>query len=107
MAPADNAGDAAPVHLLAPTLAALFSAAFTAGTIPNGWSTATITPTHKRGDTTDTANYRLVAVGVPLVRLYASVLNNRVAPYFEEEQLRAQAQAGFRARRSINNDLFV
>ena len=106
MAPAD-AGDAAPVHLLAPTLAALFSAAFAAGTIPDGWSTATITPTHKRGDTTDTANYRPVAVGVPLVRLYASVLNNRVAPYFEEEQLRAQAQAGFRARRSINNNLFA
>jgi len=46
-------------------------------------------------------------VGVPLVRLNASVLNNRITPYFEAEQMRAQGQAGFRARWSINNNHFA
>ena len=97
----------APPHLLAPVLAKIFTAAFAAGTIPISWSTAAVTPLHKKGDPTDTANYRPVAVGVPLARLYASVLNGRVTPYFEAEYLRAQGQAGFRARRSINHNLFA
>ena len=33
--------------------------------------------------------------------------NNRISPYLEAENLRAQAQAGFRPRRSVNHNLFA
>ena len=97
---AGGASNARPAHLLAETLAALFTAAFTAGSIPDSWTTSAVTPILKKGDPTVTSNYRPVAVGTPIARLYASVLNNRISPYFEAEELRAQAQAGFRPRRS-------
>ena len=98
---------AQPAHLLAGTLAALFSAAFAAGSIPGSWTTSAITPIYKKGDPAVTSNYRPVAVGTPIARLYASILNNRISPYLEAENLRAQAQAGFRPRRSVNHNLFA
>ncbi len=41
------------------------------------------------------ANYRPVAVGVPLARLYARILNARLSPYVESQHLRAEIEAGF------------
>lgn len=64
-----------PAHLLAPTLAAVLNTAFTTGCIPEAWRTSLVTPIHKRGDTTDTANYRPIAVGEPLYRLYTYIVN--------------------------------
>ena len=94
-------------HELAPAIAALFQAAFTAAAIPSAWATSTVTPIHKKGDPTDTANYRPVAVGVPLARLYAGVLNSRLTAYLEAQRLRAQGQAGFRPLRSVGHNLFA
>ena len=96
-----------PVHLLTETLAALFTATFAARSIPDSWATSAVTPIYKKGDPVDTANYRPVAVGTPIARLYATVINNRLSPYFETQGLRAQAQAGFRAHRSVNHNLFA
>jgi hypothetical protein len=96
-----------PFHLLAETLAALFTATFSAQSIPDSWATSAVTPIYKKGDPVDTANYRPVAVSTPIARLYASVINNRVSPYLEAQGLRAQAQAGFRAHRSVNHNLFA
>ena len=53
------------------------------------------------------ANYRPVAVGVPLARLYARILNARLSPYLESQHLRAEIQAGFRANRSVGHNLFA
>ena len=90
-----------------PTLATLFSATFASGIIPDEWATATVTPLFKRGDPLDTSDYRPVAVGVPLARLYASVLNRRITPYLVAKNLRAQGQAGFCSRRSVNHYHFA
>ena len=66
-----------PVHLLTETLAALFTATFTARSIPDSWATSAVTPIYKKGDPVDTAKYRPVEVGTPIARLYATVINNR------------------------------
>ncbi len=68
------------VHLLAETLTALFTATLSAQAIPQSWATSAVTPIYKKGDAVDTANYRPVAVGTPIARLYASVINNRISP---------------------------
>lgn len=40
------------------TLAALFSGAFAAGSIPDSWTTSAITPIYEKEDPTATSNYR-------------------------------------------------
>ncbi len=63
-------GNAQPAHLLAGTLAVLFTAAFIAGSIADSWTTSAIIPILKKGEPTVTFNYRPVAVGTPIARLY-------------------------------------
>lgn len=55
-----------PPHLLAPCLLVLFSAAFSTGQVPQSWKSSLVTPIFKKGDT-DTANYRPIAVGEPII----------------------------------------
>ena len=73
--------DSPPLHQLAGPLAQLLNAAFTTGCVPEAWTTSLVTPLLKKGDPSDTANYRPVAVGAPLVRLYAAVLNARLMDF--------------------------
>ena len=86
----------APPHLLAPCLLVLLNAAFSTGQVPQSWKSSLITPIFKKGDATDTANYRPIAVGEPISRLYAGILVQRLVQYTEEQQLRSPTQAGFR-----------
>ena len=86
----------APPHLLAPCLLVLFNAAFSTGQVPQSWKSSLITPIFKKGDATDTANYRPTAVGEPISRLYAGILVQRLVQYTEDQQLRSPTQAGFR-----------
>ena len=62
----------APAHLLAPCLVVLFNAAFSTGQVPQSWKTSLVTPVFKKGDATDTTNYRPISVGEPISRFYAS-----------------------------------
>ena len=81
--------DPAPAHLLAPCLLVLFNAAFSTGQVPLSWKASLVTPIFKKGDATDTANYRPIAVGEPISRLYAGILAHRLVSYTEEQQLRS------------------
>ena len=96
-----------PPHVLAPALTAAFNTAFSTGTLPDSWQTSLVTPVFKRGDKTDATAYRPIAVGEPLARLYAVVLNNRLIKYTEDRHLRAATQAGFRPRLSTTHQLFT
>ena len=96
-----------PAHVLAPHLAGLFTQVMRCSRVPKGWNTALVTPLLKRGDPAVTANYRPVAVGVPLVRLYAAILNHRLTAYLESNRLRAPTQAGFRPKLSVTHHLFA
>jgi len=108
-APREEAADdgTPPPHLLAGPLAQLLNTACHTGCIPEAWTTSLITPLLKKGDPFDTANYRPVAVGAPMVRLYAAVLNARLMDFLEEGRLRAPTQAGFRPQLSIKHHLFA
>lgn len=85
-----------PPHLLAPCLLVLCNAAFSTGRVPLSWKSSLVTPIYKKGDATDTANYRPIAVGEPSGRLYASILASRLVEYTKEQQLRSPTQAGHR-----------
>ncbi len=66
----------------------MFNEAYSSGKVPIQWQTALITPIFKHGDASDPANYRPIAVGEPLCRLYANILNHRLTQYTEHQQLR-------------------
>ena len=64
-------------------------------------------PIFKKGDATDTANYRPIAGGEPLSRLYASILAQRLVQYTEQQDLRSPTQAGYRLDHSTIHQTFV
>ena len=99
--------DPAPAHLLVPCLQLLFNAAFSTGAVPQSWKTSLVTPIFKKGDATDTANYRPIAVGEPLSRLYASILVQRLVQFTEQQDLRSPTQAGYRPEHSTIHQAFV
>ena len=92
---------------LARPLAAMLDAAFQRGVLPDDVKSSLVTPVFKKGDKRDPANYRPIAVGEPLCRLYAAILNRRIVSWAEEAGLRAPCQAGFRPRMSTEHQLFA
>ena len=99
--------DPAPSHLLAPCLLVLFNAAFSTGQVPQSWKSSLVTPIFKKGDATDTTNYRPIAVGEPISRLYASILAQRLVDYTEDQQLRSPTQTGYRPQLGTMHQAFA
>ena len=96
---------AAPV--LAPAVAALFNACAQVGSLPTSWALCAVTPIHKSGLVTDPGNYRGIAVGTVLAKLFATLLNSRLSHWAEVNGLRAPGQAGFREDHRCSDHLLV
>ena len=94
-------------HLLAPTLAKLFTTMMTSRDAPSSVNIALITPCHKRGSKDDPNNFGPIAVTHPLMRLYTGLLNSRQIQYTEEHSLRAPSQVGFRPGHSVIHQMFL
>ena len=94
-------------HVLAPALLAVLNSMFRTGHVPPEVNCGLVTPVFKRGDQLQTANYRAIAVTEPIMRLYASILNQRLLDYTEQNSLRAASQAGFRPQLSVVHQLFT
>ena len=69
------------VWISAPILTAFLNACFVQGRLPACVSSALVTPVHKKGAVADTANFRPIAVGEPLYRLYTIILNARLVAW--------------------------
>lgn len=92
---------------LAPVLRVLLDHIFTTGDFPEQFTTTLVTPVPKKGDPTVPGNYRGIAVGGALAKLYAAVLLHRLVMAGEVLGLRHKAQAGFRHRYGTVHHLFV
>jgi hypothetical protein len=97
----------AAAPMLAPCVTALFNAFSSAGCLPPSWALSAITPIHKAGDTGLPGNYRGIAVGTVLAKLFASLINSRLSHWAESNGLRAQGQAGFREDQRCADHLLV
>ena len=97
---------AAAPHLAA-VVAALFNACAQVGSLPPAWALCAITPIHKSGPVTDPGNYRGIAVGTVLAKMYATLLNSRLSRWAEANNLRAAGQAGFREDHRCSDHLLV
>ncbi len=97
----------AAAPLLAAAVAALFNACVQVGSLPPAWALCAITPIHKSGPVMDPGNYRGIAVGTVLAKMYASLLNSRLTRWAEANNLRAAGQAGFREDHRCSDHLLV
>ena len=100
-------GDPHSRNILSPIIADIFTLALRKRTIPGETNMCLVTPVYKKGDAYDTENYRPIAVGDSLMRLYASVLNSRLVQFLETNRLRVDCQTGFRPDMSTTHQLFV
>ena len=83
------------VWMLASLLTSFLNACCRRGQLPACISSAMVTPVHKKGCALDPSNYRPIAVGEPLYRLYTTILNSRLVAWSEKHQLRSPAQRAF------------
>jgi hypothetical protein len=92
---------------LAPVVAALLNGCSTVGSLPTAWALSALTPVFKSGETSDPGNYRGIAVGTVIAKVYASMINQRLSDWAEDEGLRAQGQAGFRKDHRCSDHLLT
>ena len=64
----------------------LFNRAWTSSTIPDDWAKGIITPIFKEGDRQNTANYRGITILSTVGKVFASILERRLADGVKMEE---------------------
>ena len=83
-------------HFFVRVLKHHFNRILTNGIFPDEWRMNNLTPIHKKGRKCDPQNYRGIAVGSAISKLFSLVLNNRLTKFMEENNLIPENQIGFR-----------
>eukprot|EP00775_Hariotina_reticulata_P015185 gene15185-biopygen2136 len=94
-------------YILLPVLHQLLSAAFEVKEVPAVWCTAYVSAVFKKGDASDLDNYRPIAVGAVLGKLFSMLVDARLSSYSEACGYRAEGQAGFRLNHRTSDHVFV
>ena len=74
---------------------------------PKQLSIGLITAVYKSGNKSDMSNYRGIAVGSVIAKLFAMILDHRIAVWAEDEGIKAKGQAGFRKDFRVTDNIFV
>ena len=86
------------IHKLLPSLHKLFNIILTSGTFPTTWGSNTLSPLHKTGDRNACDNYRGIAVGSNLSKLFCSILHNRISIFCEQNHIIPPNQIGYKKK---------
>ena len=96
------------VNVLAPHLLVLLEHIRSTGDFPRQFCESSLTPIHKKGDVLDKGNYRGLAVGGVLAKLYAFILESRLSNWADGVKARLPWQGGFiRSRGTLDNLLVL
>ena len=74
----------------------LMNIIFSSATYPTSWSVNFLKPIYKSGPTEDPGNYRGLAIGSALAKLYSMILLNRLETFVTEHNIISMCQIGFR-----------
>jgi hypothetical protein len=85
----------------------LFNQIFTSSCFPDIWRESCITAIHKKGDYHDTGNYRGIAVGSILCKVFNNVLHNRLADYIDREKIIPVNQIGYKKKNRTSDHIFT
>ena len=83
-------------NILAPYLQHLFNKVLESDTYPKLWSTTHIVPIFKAGAQSDPSNYRGIAIGNHISKLFAKCLNKRINFYVQKNGILPDNSLGFR-----------
>ena len=83
----------------------LFRRSMEAGTIPDEWRLAEVTPIFKKGSKADPANYRPVSLTVIIGKMMERLVKDAMMRHVESQGLLCDAQHGFRSGRSPQTNL--
>ena len=91
----------------APLLQAIFQCSIESGEIPEAWKKATISPVYKKSDRSDPANYRPVSLTCISCKILEHIINRHILDHLDKHNILADAQHGFRKRRSCETQLLL
>ena len=74
---------------------------------PECLSVGMITAVFKSGEKSDMSNYRGITVGPVFAKLFAMIIERRLASWAEEHGVKARGQAGFRKNYRTTDNIFV
>jgi hypothetical protein len=99
----------AKVDGLAKTIVTVFNAVMTEGHYPDAWRTALIVPLLKswRLDPAEKAHYRPISLQQTLAKIFAAILERRLASFFATVKAVCPAQFGFIAQRQATDAVFI
>ena len=79
-----------------PILTKLFNHIELSSVYPTAWKSSFLVPLHKKGPQGDPDNYRGLAVGSNIAKMYTKCLNSKIKNFVEENNLLSPHQFGFR-----------
>ena len=88
---------------LSPVLTRLYRLSYSTGQVPGAWKEANVQPVPKKGDRSDPANYRPIAVTSVLCKVMERIINTKLIRYLEDHSLINDRQYGFRPNRSTGD----
>ena len=100
-------GESGYSHALVPLLCDLIGLCLRKGCIPDRWKLSRIAPLHKKGDTSDPNNYRLLTVSSCVYRLYANVVRDLMTTWCVTNHTVPDAQFGFYPGRNTLQPMFI
>ena len=95
------------VDVLVTYILPLFNKIYELGYFPTNWAEGYVIPLHKKGGINDVNNYRGITLLSTLGKLFTRLLNNRLYDWAEKYGVYIEAQAGFRAKMSTVDNIFV
>jgi hypothetical protein len=94
-------------YLLAGELATLFQHSFSTGLLPPVWCDAILCAIFKKGEPSVYDNYRGIAEGSLMGKIYCMLVEARLDRFCEDHGYRATGQAGFRRKRACSDHVFI
>jgi hypothetical protein len=88
-------------------LTKIFQLSFDTSKVPAVWSTANVSPIHKKNDASEPLNYRPISLTCVSCKVMETVIRDELMQYFDEHGLIANAQHGFRAKKSVCTQLLM
>jgi hypothetical protein len=90
-----------------PVLEKLFNHILTTSTFPDPWRINFITPLHKKGSVNMPENYRGIATSSNLCKLFCSILHNRLARFFESNNIIPKQQIGYKSKCRTSDHIYT
>eukprot|EP00245_Coleochaete_scutata_P010377 TRINITY_DN3619_c0_g1_i11.p1 TRINITY_DN3619_c0_g1~~TRINITY_DN3619_c0_g1_i11.p1 ORF type:complete len:1206 (-),score=200.47 TRINITY_DN3619_c0_g1_i11:736-4353(-) len=95
------------LDLLLGPMTTVFNQLFKEGAFPTSWNVGLLHPIFKKGDMSECSNYRTVTIVSLFGKVYATLLEKRLAEWAERHGIRARGQAGFRKGFGTAQHLFM